>query len=185
MEASANGTDTDQNSPASALNLSEGDSARSVCHSPSGGGRAEPPESQGLASPCSQTSWCYSCSILWWPPVTVPRAWLHWGIGDIGESVRGRGWLLQLLLAQGLETIPFLVFSKCALARSHWYIISEDQRSSEAACHKGKKCWDFLKHSKSAVVKMPVQLPVTLQAEGTASDGWHLKSIKLDVGTLF
>lgn len=71
----------------------------------------------------------------------------------------------MLLLAKGLERVPILVFSKCALARSHWYIVSKVQRSSE------KKCRDFLKHSKSDVVKMTPRLPVTPQAEGTASDG--------------
>lgn len=36
---------------------------------------------------------------------------------------------------------------------------------------KGKLSEVFLEHSKSDVVKMPAQLPVIPQAEGTASDG--------------
>lgn len=92
MEASAYGTDRDQNSPAGALNLSEGDSARSVGHNPSGGGVNL--QRVRLASSWSQTTWCYSCSILGWLPVTVPRAWLHRGTRLLGSKVRERGWLL-------------------------------------------------------------------------------------------
>lgn len=31
---------------------------------------------------------------------------------------------------------------------------------------------------------MPAQLPVALRAERTVSDGWHLKSIKLEGGQI-
>lgn len=55
MEAPAYGTDTDQNSPASALNLSEGDSARSVCHGPSGG-RVNLQRARGWLPPAARPS---------------------------------------------------------------------------------------------------------------------------------
>lgn len=80
-------------------------------------GRDEPPDSQGLASPCSQTIWCYSCSILWCS--------CHCSKSLTTPGALERASHLQLLLEKGLETVPILVFPKCALARSHWYMISE------------------------------------------------------------
>lgn len=55
MEAPAYGTNTDQNSPADALNPSEGDSVRSVGHSPSGG-RVNLQRARGWLPPAARLS---------------------------------------------------------------------------------------------------------------------------------